>query len=93
MKLEGKNINACLCFDKRNRGQCKWSSLLFAVDTALIADSDERLQSMMNEKMGVGGGRRQLNGDVKRSNIMEVSKSGECEAFNVRMNKERMKES
>ena len=67
-------MNAGVCLNESDGRQCRVSSLLFADDAVLIADSEECLQRMMNE-MGVVCGMRELKVNVNKSKVMKVSKS------------------
>ena len=84
-------MNAGVCLNERDGRQCRVSSLLFADDAVLIADSEECLQRMVNE-MGVVCGRRKLKVNVNKSKVMKVSKSGEYGALNVQLNGENLEE-
>ena len=58
---------------------CRVNSLLFADDAALIYNSEECLQRMVNE-MGVMCGWIKLYINVNKSKVMKVSKTGELKA-------------
>ena len=84
-------MNAGVCLNKRGGRQCRVSSLLFAVDAVLIADSVTCLQGMENETV-VMGGRRKQSMVVNKGKVSVVTKSGEYEALHVQLDEGRMEE-
>ena len=56
-----------------NSGRFELNQLLFADDTALVADSDEQLCRLVNE-FGIVCGRRNLRVNVGKSKVMRCSR-------------------
>ena len=71
--------------DDWEMGQC-----LFADDTVLMADSEEKLQNVVNE-FGVVCHKRKLKVNVGKSKVMKVSREG-LQHINVSLNGERLEE-
>lgn len=72
-------------------GERDWvlSQLLFADDTALVAESAEQLQCLVQEFGGVCK-RRKLRVNVDKSKVMRIGGSEEPEVLNIRLNGEVM---
>ena len=73
------------------RGEREWvlSQLLFADDTALVAESSEQLQCLVREFGGVCK-RRKLRVNVDKSKVMKIGESDDPEMLNIRLNGDRM---
>ena len=71
----------------------KWelSQLLFADDTALVADSEEKLCSLVSE-FGRVCDRRKLHVNVRKSKVMKCSRNEDGVRMNVRLNGEMLEE-
>ena len=70
---------------------CRVSQLLFADDTALVADSEERLKRLVVE-FGRVCERRKLKVNVGKSKVLKCSKGGERGGMNVCLNGVRLEE-
>ena len=70
---------------EQNGREWEVSQLLFADDTALVADSEERLQRLVDE-FGVVCERRKLKVNVGKSKVMVCSRGGGRAGLNVRLN-------
>jgi len=74
-------------------GERKWevSQLLFADDTALVADSKEKLQSLVTE-LGRVCDRRKLKVNVAKSKVMRCSRDGGIGGADIVLNGERLEQ-
>ena len=72
-------------------GEREWmvSQLLFADDTALVAESAEQLQCLVRE-FGRVCKRRKLRVNVDKSKVMSVGGSEDPAILNIMLNRERM---
>ena len=75
------------------RRNCEWKVewLMFADDTVLIGDSEEKLERLVHEFERVCG-RRKLKVNVTKSQIMKIGKNVEENEMNVQLNNRRMDE-
>ena len=64
---------------------------MFADDTVLIGDSEEKLERLVHEFERVCG-RRKLTVNVTKSKIMKIGKNVEENEMNVHLNNKRMDE-
>lgn len=67
--------------------KCKWevNQLLFADDTALVGDSEEKLQRLVTE-FGMVCYNRKLKVNADKSKVMRVSRQNDQRELNIRMN-------
>ena len=70
-----------------NGGRFKINQLLFADDTALVADSEEKLCRLVSE-FGRVCERRKLRVNVGKSKVMRCSRYGNGDRMNVVLNGE-----
>ena len=82
-------IGACLWDTKRN---CEWNVewLVFADDTVLVGDSEEKLERLV-EVFGDVCKRRKLTVNVNKSKVMKIGKN-EGNEMNISLNARRMEE-
>ena len=75
------------------RRNCEWKVewLMFADDTVLIGDSEEKLERLVHEFERVCG-RRKLKVNVTKSKTMKIGKNVEENEMNVHLNNRRMDE-
>ena len=74
-----------------NGGRFEINQLLFADDTALVADSDEKLCRLVNE-FGRVCERRKLKVNAGESNVMRCSRYGNGDRMHVILNGESLEE-
>ena len=74
-----------------NGGRFEINQLLFADDAALVADSEEKLCSLVSE-FGRVCDRRKLRGNVGKSKAMRFSRYGKGNRMHVKLNGEPLEE-
>ena len=77
--------------DVRQNVEWKVEWLMFADDTVLVGDSEEKLERLVQE-FGRVCQRRKLAVNVTKSKVMKVGKNGEENEMNVSLNNRRMEE-
>ena len=83
-------VGACLWDERRN---CEWKVewFMFADDTLLVGDSEEKLDELVKE-FGNVCNRRKLTVNVGKSKVMRIGKNREENELNVKLNDRRMEE-
>ena len=83
-------VGACLWDARRN---CEWKVewFMFADDTLLVGESEEKLDKLVKE-FGNVCNRRKLTVNVGKSKVMRIGKNREENELNVRLNDRRMEE-
>ena len=84
------DVGVTLCDSQRNE-EWKVEWLMFADDTVLLGDSEEKLNRLVQE-FGSVCQRRKLTVNEGKSKVMRVGKNGEVNEVNVNMNDRRMEE-
>ena len=84
------DVGVTLCDSRRNE-EWKVEWLMFADDTVLLGDSEEKLNRLVQE-FGSVCQRRKLTVNEGKSKVMRVGKNGEVNEVNVNMNDRRMEE-
>ena len=75
------------------RRKCEWKVewMMFADDTVLVGDSEQKLQRLVKE-FGSVCKRRKLSINVGKSKVMRIGKNREENEMNIRLNNSRMEE-